>query len=227
MDWDIGASGLINMAYSSHFDPEIALTRRMENSYPFIGIKLISDVPSGASRNFYALDNDGSNGSVGKFDGFTRNEKWLTMTTPRDTAGVGDVSMIYGLKNLPLLSHDSIRLTFVIAMAESEQLLKQTIDETRTEWLNESRVHTTMVSSNALTATPNPFSSRLHLQWHSSASEAKAFITISDAIGRVVFSQTTQDEELDVAGISLPAGAYFVSLRQGNTVLRGEVISLP
>src|SRR5207253_2739204 len=120
--------------------PAIGVARRVEDAYPFVGIKLISDIPAGADLNAYAMDNDGSNGSASTYDGFSRLEKWQTMTTPRPAAGIGDIAFVYGVKNLHLLSEDSIRLTFVIGMAENEQLLKQTIDQTRDQWFNANAV---------------------------------------------------------------------------------------
>ena len=87
------------------------------------------------------------------------------MTTPRPAAGIGDVSMIYGLKDLPLLSRDSVRMTFVIALAETEQLLKQTIDQTTNEWFARSAVADSRTEENSLRILPNPFSHHLHLTW--------------------------------------------------------------
>ncbi|MDP4237490.1 MAG: S8 family peptidase, partial [Bacteroidota bacterium] len=228
MDWDIGASGSINKAYVSALDSAIGITRRMEDAYPFVGIKLLSDIPAGSSINFYALDNDGSNGSVNKYDGLDRSEKWRTMTTPRPVAGIGDVSMIYGLKNLPLRSQDSIRLTFVIALAENEQILKQTIDATEHEWQLHSGVPMTEHSSNLpLEISPNPFSGRLHVAWNSADPSAQAELSISDAIGRVIETRSIRGSSLEITGLVVPPGTYFISVHQGNTYCRGTIVSMP
>jgi hypothetical protein len=227
MDWDIGESGLLNKAYISALDTTIGVTRRMEEAYPFVGITLISDIPKGADLNFYALDNNGSNGSIAKYDGFSRFEKWQTMTTSRPVAGIGDVSMIYGLKNLPLLSQDSIRLTFVISMAESEQLLKQTMDETRTEWFASSGVRSVLPPENALTASPNPFGNRLHIAWKNDNPEDKTEVELADLIGRVLIRRNVQGGSLDLTGLALPSGTYILTVRQGASISRHSLICLP
>jgi len=227
MDWDIGPSGSINKAYISSLDPAISITKRMEDLYPYVGIKLISDIPAGASLNFYAVDNDGSNGSAQTYGGLTQYDKFQTLTTQRPVAGIGDVSMVYGLKNLPLLSQDSVRLTFIIGLAENEQLLKQTIDNTQTEWSKTNAVNANSQTANFLKATPDPFTNHLHITWKTDDPEAAANITIVDAIGRTVLSKSVRGEELDLSGISLPSGAYTISVRQGNTVLREQGVCLP
>ncbi len=228
MDWDIGTSGGLNKAYISSLDSAISVTRRMEDLYPFVGIKLISDIPNGAQLNFYALDNNGANGSASTYDGLTRFEKWQTMTTARPLAGIGDVSMIYGLKNLPLLSQDSVRLTFVIGLAENEELLKQTIDQTKNEWILNSAVHPVRQSNdNTIIITPNPFGNHLHINWPSTASATFATVELSDALGRILISRKAQGSSLELTGIQLPAGTYIVTIRQGAMLLEHTLICLP
>jgi serine protease len=227
MDWDIGPSGSINQAYISGLDTALSIVRRMEDNYPYIGVKIISDLPKGSQLNIYELDNNGANGSVSTYDGLTRVEKWTSMTTQRPLAGIGDVSMVCGLKNLPLHSQDSVRITFVIGLAENEALLKQTIDQTRNEWFNTSAVRTSVQAVNLLLASPNPFGSHLHLAWKTQTPEAMAIITITDAIGRTVFSQSTSGSEFDLNRLVLPAGAYTVSIESGSIVLRRQLISMP
>ena len=199
----------------------------MEDLYPYVGIKLISDIPSGASLNFYAIDNDGSNGSVQTYGGLAQFDKWLTLTTSRPLAGIGDVSMVYGLKNLHLLSQDSVRLTFVIAMAESEILLKKTIDQTQNEWSLPTAVRSDLQKGNLLGISPNPFGSRVHISWKTDDPDNFSTVTLSDALGRVLISKSIQAEQLDINAATLTAGAYTVTVRQGNTVLRQQVICLP
>lgn len=227
MDWDIGESGLQNKAYTSALDTMIGITRRMEETYPFVGIKLISDIPKGAALNVYALDNNGSNGSIAKYDGFTRSEKWQTMTTSRPASGIGDVSMIYGLKNLPLLSQDSIRLTFVIAMAENEQLLKQTIDQTRTEWQAASGVRSARQSANSLAVSPNPFGNILHITWKNDNPDGTTEVVLTDVIGRILVSRKVSGASLDLGGLNLHSGTYILTVRQGSATAQRTVVCLP
>jgi serine protease len=226
MDWDIGSSGSLNTAYSSSLDDAIAITRRLEDLYPYIGIKLISDIPEGAALNFYALDNDGSNGSAKTYGGFIQSDKWLTMTTSRSTAGIGDVSMIYGLKDLSLLSNDSLRLTFIIAMAENENLLKTTIDQTQREWLKQSVVTMNSVKENSISISPNPFSTNFHIHLPNQKN-AISIMEISDELGRTLLHQVIEGSSYNVSGLHFPAGSYLLTIRQGTDVIRQKIVCLP
>lgn len=227
MDWDIGSNGSLNKGYISSLDSAISITRRMEDGYPFVGVKLISPVPAGAALNQYELDNDGSNGSARTYGGFSQDDKWAAMNTQRASAGIGDVSMVYGVKNINMATLDSIHLTFVIGLAENESLLKQTIDETTIEWFGANAVHSDLPQVSALEISPNPFTDHLKVQWNTAGPSVKAYITITDIIGRTMLERTIQGDQIDMTGLTLPSGTYTLSVTQGNTIFRTQVVCLP
>ncbi len=221
MDWDIGASGSANIATASPYDPEIAVTRRVEPGYPLVGIKLISAKPAGSSLNLYCLNNDGSDGSLDTYSGFDMTDKWLTLTTPRDSAGPNDVTMIYGLKDIPFASLDSLELTFVIAMATDDQALKATIDNAEHEWYTQSSVSQRMAAA-SLEVYPNPFTEKVTIAYPGTTTGE---IAITDMLGRTVFAKkwNGSSETLDLS--SLPSGAYHLTLTNEQGSFSKDIIA--
>ncbi len=211
MDWDIGASGGANTTSVSSVDSSIFITKRLDPQYPMVGIKLISAIPSQASQNFYALENDGSNGSYQTYNGYPKYAKWITMTTPRPNAGPSDVSMILGLKNVPLASIDSIEVTYIIALGGDENAVKSSIDKTEQLWNGTSGVHQIPSSTVDIQCYPNPFSDIVHLNWVSNDRET-SFITITDVLGRVVVSKEVSQQRITLDLRSLSRGVYHLVL---------------
>jgi hypothetical protein len=226
MDWDIGFSGANNTAYLST-DNVTGITRRLEDNYPFVGVRLISAIPKGATLQCYALDNDGSNGSVSTYQGFGTWEKWQTMTIFRHDAGPGDVSMIYGLKNVPMASSDSIELTYIIALGTDEAQTIAAIDKARDEYYGITKVAISdafaILEANAK---PNPFSHSLHLNW-GAADDAPSTIELSDVLGRVVYKTYIKGNFINLSTLDLPGGEYFVRITEPTGIHTVRVVCVP
>jgi serine protease len=221
MDWDIGSSGANNVAAPSPLDSTIAVTRRIEDGYPLVGVKIISKIPVGASYNFYAMENDGSNGSVGVYNGFPQIDKWESMTTPRLNAGPNDVSMICGLANLPLASTDSIRITYVIGLGVDDSDLKRTIDNATLQWFGASDVRSVSSNQRKFFYYPNPCEQVLHIN---SPFTGTQHVKIVDALGRVVYDKSTRSSEATLELSSLAAGAYRLIVTCGGDDVGGSLI---
>lgn len=215
MDWDIGPNGVLNFAYVSPLDTAIAVTRRLDLNFPYVGIKLISDLPyigkpdeETTTINFYALDNDGSNGSASTYSGYDKDEKWLTMITPRPVAGPRDVSMIYGVKDLPLAAKGSANLTFVIAFGTDDASLKSAIDKAEQLWKGTTAVHTAPPTT-AFHLYPNPATDIIHLNWFGTG---KTMLSMFDVLGRKVMTKEIMGSTttLDLSAIS--NGSYRIVL---------------
>ncbi|MEI8133733.1 MAG: S8 family serine peptidase [bacterium] len=225
-DWDIGPSGSLNIASHSPYDSLIAVTRRYDDNYPFIGMKLISAIPNDATINIYSLNNDGSDGSAATYGGFTKDAKWLTLNASRDSAGIGDVSVIYGLRQFDMSTLDSIHLTYVIGFAENDALLKSTIDETAKQWHLPSAVTIPTQQTDELQVSPNPFADHLRIAWTNLSEVRHATIEITDLLGRVVFSITSPNSQLDLYNLNLPSGSYFITLNQGEHLVRRRIVRM-
>lgn len=222
MDWDIGLSGSINTTRLAE-DGITAITQRLEDKYPVVAVRLISAIPTRAERHFYALDNDGSNGSVSTYSGFDRSEKWYSMIIPRLSAGPGDVSTIIGLKNVPMKTLDSLRMTYVIALGETEADAIASVDKARDEFYGAVSVHPQQAEVNSLSVSPNPFGSRLILKWDGDAA-SKSTVSILDILGREILRKEVIGNQIMLSGLKLSAGSYIVRVTTSDGIYRQRVI---
>jgi hypothetical protein len=228
LDWDIGSSGLINI---TRFDTasQTAISYRLESGYPYVGVKLLSQLPPGAALNYRAIWNDGAEGGIAPYNGLSKSNKWTMMTQPSNYSGPGDISHTFGLKNMPLRSQDSVEMTVVIAIAESPDLLHQTIDETAKIWAQTSGVTPALTKKeDVLEVFPNPFQHALHIAWDGSgvsSSMLPARVTIYDAMGRIVDSRMVAGSAYDFTPPTVPSGFYTVDVEVGGTHLRRQVVA--
>ncbi len=222
-DWDVGISGSNNIAGFDSVD-QIGWVRRLDPSYPYVGMALLSDLPSGAEINMYAEDNNGSNGSVNSYDGLTRFEKWTMMTTPRLTAGPGDVALVYGLKHVPLLSSDSIVFTVALALATDEGALRQTINDARKAWLTTVQVEQLAEANGTIAIYPNPFRESLHVGLKGLNATT---ISLYDVLGRVIMHEDLRGRtSLDVPSTNLSAGPYTLVVSSGSKKYVRNIVHL-
>jgi hypothetical protein len=222
MDWDIGLSGAINSAHLAA-DGITAITKRLEDNYPVVAVRLISALPEGANRQYYAIDNDGTNGSVSTYSGFDRAEKWYTMIILRVSAGPGDVSTVIGLKNVPMKTLDSLRMTYVIALGETEADALASVDKARDEFYGTVSVTREKPQAESMSATPNPFSSRLHLKWNDDEA-AKSVVSIIDVLGRELLRKEVTGNEVTLTGLALVQGQYLVRVVSGGVVYLARIV---
>jgi len=229
MDWDVGIGGGSNRAYLAD-DGITAVTQRLEPGYPIVGMRLLSPLPSGASVQYYAINNNGSDNSLSIYDGFSTDEKWQSLSEPRLSAGVNDISQVYGLKNLPLLSSDSIELTYVIGLATDIELLNQTLDLTEKAYKNlfVNAVQASSERLQQLSVYPNPFNDHLQLSWNSPEKDrtSLAQIEVFDMLGRKLFEKKTNGNSMRLGNLQLPNGVYLISVKQGSTEFRKQINSL-
>jgi subtilisin family serine protease len=116
-DWDIGNIG----DNRADFDNVNTMGYCFNTGTPTIyaGIKSLS---SGAV-NMYAIENNGANGSVNIYDGFTKVEKHTTLTTSRPQAGQtgsgSDVSMTLSNGPKTIAPGDSVKIAFALIAGEN------------------------------------------------------------------------------------------------------------
>ncbi|HET6511055.1 MAG TPA: S8 family peptidase, partial [Candidatus Kapabacteria bacterium] len=222
MDWDIGPSGASNiMTYEAATNT--SYTWRQESDMPVIAVRILSPLPQGSDFNFHAIQNNGSEGIIGTYDGFTIEEKWQSMTIGRDSAGIADVSQVFGIVDVPMLSSDSIKLTYVMGLGVDREAATRTIDDAERQWRQTSSVGRapTALSVNVY---PNPFADRISFVLPELGKPAT--VRLFDAMGRVVLDRTISQGAASIDGLELPAGAYTIELAQSGTVYRSQVIRM-
>lgn len=123
-DWDIGISGVDNVANWDEKN-KIGIVRNiMIDSLPVIGIKQLTDFRD----NFWAIDNDGTTeDNPGVWDGYRDMEKirMLRSGIGRAKSNATDVSIVSGSGPIFLDRKDTARVTFAfLANSNLEELIK-------------------------------------------------------------------------------------------------------
>ncbi len=227
LDWDVGPSGALNY---TRFDSATAtaISYRLDQGYPYLGMKLISPLPPGASFNYHAVLNDGSQGDINTYGPFLKPAKWLSMNEFYDSVGPGDIAHTFGLKNMPIHSQGLVEMTFVIALAENPALLTQTIAEAQsigdadTIWFEEGVSPQPVTAPSALEVFPNPFHNVLHVSWDATG---PAHVMVYDALGRTILSKDVSASQFDFAPTGIPSGFYTIDVAIGGTHLRRHVVA--
>jgi hypothetical protein len=145
------------------------------------------------------------------------------MIIPRLSAGPGDVSTVIGLKNVPMKTLDSLRMTYVIALGETETDALASANKARDEFYGTVSVTPEKPQAESMSVSPNPFSSRLHLKWNGEAG-AKSIISIIDVLGREVLHKEVTGSEATLTGLALPQGQYLVRVVSGGVVYVARVV---
>lgn len=130
MDWDIGPGGQAN-GCGWLGDAGIGIVENVERSdLPYVGVSMISAL----ATNYFALDNPvRSFDDIALYDGFTRTEKFITMSSgiARRSSRITDVSMVIGGGPFTLAPGETQQIVFVIAAAESAELLRSGVEAQR------------------------------------------------------------------------------------------------
>jgi hypothetical protein len=123
-DWDIGPSGRDNQAY---FNDKLryGFTKNVaDETLPLAAVQLLSF----QKLNYYAIDNDAtSEENPGVWDGFTYSEKWKMLSggIQRRESNVTDASQVIGAGPIKLDAGDTVRVSFAIFAAFSEEELDE------------------------------------------------------------------------------------------------------
>lgn len=125
-DWDIGISGVDNVAHWD-WNNKIGIVRNiMVDTLPVVGVMQLTNF----QNNFWAIDNDGrTEENPGVWDGFTKEEKirMLKSGIGREKSQSTDVSIVSGAGPIFLDRNDTARITFAILAHNNTKDLIQSI----------------------------------------------------------------------------------------------------
>jgi serine protease len=125
-DWDLGNAVDNRADYDN--GRKMGYVFSLGSSSDYVAIKQLTSGPN----NNYALENDGSSGSIGIYNGFTEAEKYITLSTPRATAGQGanggDVSLTNASGPHSINPGDSITVAFALIAGEDLNSINASAD---------------------------------------------------------------------------------------------------
>ena len=122
MDWEVGVNESENIA---RYDPASKLTYAFNpnEGNRYVGVKLLSN----QTTNGYCFNGNGTGGSVNYYDGFTKTEKYNTLSgvLQRNQSILGDVASTLSFNTSNLVANDSIQFTYAIITGEDLASLNQ------------------------------------------------------------------------------------------------------
>lgn len=198
-DWDIGAV----IDNRGQYDSGLKMGYAFNTGSPtvYAGIKQLNSGPN----NVYAFDNDGAGGTIGIYNGYTKAEKYQSLSTLRSASGQNgagnDVSMMVASGPHTIPAGDSITVAFALLAGDDLTSLTNSAiaADIKYSTLNSiiplQPVLTTSLSQNF----PNPFNGETTINY-SLASDEVVSIEIFNVLGELVATP--------VSSIKLPAGEY-------------------
>jgi len=225
-DWDIDATTFGENRAAFDAATKMGYVWYTGAAGKYAGIKLLT---TSAPVVHYAVDNvAGGSGGQDLTDGYSGNEKYITMTTNRATAGVAglgaDVCDVVSTGPYTIASGDSIKVAF--ALLAGDNLADLIVSAGNAQVMYDGLGVTTDVSSialdgnNALTIFPNPTSGESFVDLtltESSKIDLRVFNVLGEEMGVIASEQMAAGKHRFVYETSaLSSGLYYYQLTVGN-----------
>ena len=210
LDWDLPGEPGRNAAVWDSVR-QLGYCYDVGDARQYAGVRLLR----GGAPATYAIDNNAPTGTPVCFaDGFTRAEKYLTLSsgTAHGTRSAGlptgaDVTQVVGANLGRVAPGDSVQLVLAVLAAGSLPELEAAADaaQTASAQLLPARPATATASWHVF---PNPTTGPLHLEVPAALGAREAQVT--DALGRLVRRRPVSGPALGLDLAGLPPGAYTV-----------------
>lgn len=132
MDWEVGENEDQNLA---QYDPisKITYAYNPNEANRFVGVKLLSS----QSTQAYCFNGNGAGGSVNYYDGFSKAEKFNTLSgvVQRNQSVLGDVASTLSFNTADLAPNDSIQFTYAIITGDDLVSLYQAGNQAQAYYL--------------------------------------------------------------------------------------------
>ncbi len=219
-DWDIGLSGRNNIVQYDKANYMAYAHNALADTLPFTAVAPLTNDP----LNLYAINNDGSSGGFGIYDGFSDVEKWKALSSglARTESAQGDVSMVISNGPIPMKDTETKRVAFVLLAGQNLEELRRGLDSARANALaigivNEKFDPAPKVSR-LVSISPNPAIGSDIVATMDLRIKGNVSFEAFNALGQRVLdlqipSEYGTDRKLSIPTGSLPIGFYFLKIR--------------
>jgi hypothetical protein len=228
-DWDLTAATYATNRAEFDAATKMGYAYEVASNNHYVGIKLLSS----GTYNYYAINNDGSAGSINVYDGLTKPEKFTAFTTQRLVAGAGagagtDVSMMLSSGPFTVLAGDSVTVAFAFIGGDSLADLTASADAAQVKFDNLNAIKNNDSFSNVVTVYPNPFNEKVWLKIESAVA-SKIKMQVTDIAGRIIIDNndikiSAGKNLLDIDGSSWSKGIYFYSVITDGKTFSGKIV---
>ncbi|MGA9364658.1 MAG: S8 family serine peptidase [Bacteroidota bacterium] len=223
-DWDVGSVGLNIATYDPSRHLGYVYDTDPNGSKTYVGAVLLST----GSPQFRAIDNDNtvSGNPWGVYDGFTKAEKWQSLSggTTHAQEGPSDVSMVIGTGPLSIAANDSAVVGLAVLAGLDLQSLQATADAAKQKWsliLTEvQRISSELPLSFSLYQNyPNPFNPSTKIRYDL-PSESHVTLVLYNLLGQEVARlvdarQSAGKYEVPYVASNVSSGVYFYRIQAG------------
>jgi serine protease len=221
-DWDVGSIGANVASYDSPRRLGYVYDTDPNGSRTYVGAALLST----GSPQFRAINNDNNvaGNPWGVYDGFTKDEKWQSLSggTTHTQEGPADVSMVIGTGPLSIAANDSAILGFAVLAGVNLDSLKASVDAAREKWNATLRQQTSAqipLSFSLYQNYPNPFNPSTKIPYDL-PSESHVTLVVYDLLGQEVARlvdarQSAGQYEIVFSASHLSSGIYFYRIQAG------------
>jgi serine protease len=184
----------------------------------FCGIKVLT--PGGV--NYYAFNNNGSNGSVGIYDGFTKQEKYQTMSSlSRLASDTTDISMMISSGPFSVAVGDSVHVAFALLAGDSLVQLQAVADSAQQQFNSiGSGITEHPVPADNFLCFPNPASGPCTVQITlstSSSIELNLYSALGEKVAKLFNGyQPAGSKQYNFDASAFSSGIYLCELKTGD-----------
>jgi len=232
-DWDIDASSSgTNYAV---YDPQFRCAVIYDNSVS--DYVAVGQAWTWGDDRFYAIQNDGADGGLNIYDGFTKAEKWMTLTTglTKTSAGPQDVATVNSAGPFVIPVNGELEVAFILATGEGTDAVRQSVAAAREKYLSlPTDVEDETINQPIVFALeqnyPNPFNPTTNIKYSIPETE---FVTLKvyDVMGREVSTLVNKQMNAGNYDVSfnaskLSSGVYIYSLKAGNKIVSKKMMMI-
>ena len=223
LDWDVGSVDSNVSKYDSPRHLGYAYDLASAGSKTYVGASLLSS----GSPQYRAIDNSSTDpGNPGVYDGFTKAEKWQSLSggTTHAQEGPADVSMVIGTGPLSIGANDSVIVGFAVLAGLDLQSLQANADAAKQKWnvvlTDVQRIASQLPLSFSLYQNyPNPFNPSTKIQYDL-PSESRVTLVVYNLLGQEVARlvdarQSAGQYEVPFVASNLSSGVYFYRIQAG------------
>jgi hypothetical protein len=182
---------------------------------------------SPGSYGFYAIKNDGSDGGIGVYDGFTDSEKWLAMSNgaSKPQAGPADISHVVSGGAYSINPGDTVDAAFIIAIGATQQDLVTSVQNGRDLYqliltdVEDNSDYLAPVTFSLGQNYPNPFNPNTQIKF-SLPDDAYVSLKVYDINGKEVQTLIEGNRQrgnyiINFSPDNLASGIYFYRVKAG------------
>ena len=226
-DWDLPAES--PEADSTAFDQTekfgYAFYKDRSKLNTIVGAALVSSTNYG----YYPIDNRATSGEVYLNDGFTDNEKWITLSKGivNTTLGYTDISFVVSGGPINIPAGKSAKIAFAVAAADNISDLRNVVHQSRIKYQTEiaTEVNNTVELPTKFSLSqnyPNPFNPSTTISYQLS-NAGHVSLKVYDLLGREVATLVNELKKsgnynfvFSINNYQLSSGVYFYQLNAGS-----------